>query len=201
MASFNIHLAIAKKSAIKNNINNLKDFFNGSIAPDLVEDTEKSHYSGSRNKNDIIDYLSNKVLLYNLALDNTIENDYKKGEFLHLITDYLFYNVFFEREYLLNTTYEGFVRDLYYSYDLTNKYLETNYELDSKYFESAINTSVNHTLKMKNMEKDFEATNILGLEKLDNFIDYVSEIDIDQYRTLILEHGSNIIIPRELNCP
>jgi hypothetical protein len=57
MASFNIHLAIAKRYAKKNGVENLKAFYSGTIDPDLVEDKNVSHYTGTRNKDDLLTYL------------------------------------------------------------------------------------------------------------------------------------------------
>lgn len=96
MASFDIHLAIGKSYILKNrNIINEEEFYKGIIAPDLVINKEKSHYSGKQNKEDLLDYLANKVQLFLYLKNNNINTDYDKGIFLHLITDYLFFNDFF----------------------------------------------------------------------------------------------------------
>lgn len=46
MASLNVHLAIGKLYLEKNkNISNEEEYYKGIIAPDLVEDKNKSHYT------------------------------------------------------------------------------------------------------------------------------------------------------------
>ena len=97
MASFNIHLAVGKRYIEKNsNINNIEEFYKGIIDPDLAINKKVSHYSGKQNKSNILEYLANKVLLNEFLSKETIDTDYQKGIFIHLITDYLFFNNFFE---------------------------------------------------------------------------------------------------------
>ena len=130
MASFNIHLAVGKRYAEKSNlIENLEDFYRGLVAPDLVDDKKFSHFSGILDKSNLIDYLSNKVLLNEYLLAKEVNSCYEKGVFLHLVTDYLFFNDFFDKWYLENISYENFCKDLYFSYNLSNNYLEKKYKL------------------------------------------------------------------------
>ena len=94
MASFNIHLAIAIKYLEKNKIKDIVSFFKGNIDPDLVRDKEESHYSIRADKDNLVKYLSTKIGLINFIKSNNIDKDYNKGIFLHLITDYVFFNYF-----------------------------------------------------------------------------------------------------------
>ena len=185
MASFNIHLSVTKRYMDKNNIDDKDEFIRGSIAPDLAKDDNKSHYSGYRDKTDIISALKNKVLLDKYLEENSIESSYDKGIFLHLITDNLFFTDFFDEEYLLKTGYKNFCKDLYYSYDISNQYLEEKYEIYyGKYREQ-----IENNIKKDNTEKEMEyinRTNILPYEKLDNFIEIVSNINLEEYKTKVL---------------
>lgn len=193
MASFNIHLAVAKRYSEKQNkIKDIEEFYRGIIEPDLVENKEKSHYSGSRNKQDILEYLENKILLYDFLKSENMDTDYKKGVFLHLITDYLFFNNFFDKEYLKSTPYEEFCKDLYYSYRKTDSYLEEKYKLEYQNFIEKINDNIRRGREEKKAF-DVDRENILLFSKLDNFIEYVSNIDLEKYKDKIIKNEKNIL--------
>ncbi len=193
MASFNIHLAVGKRYIEKNKqIKNKKEFYKGIIAPDLVEDKKISHYTGEQNKKDVLDYLSKKVQLNKYVKSENFDSDYQKGVFLHLITDYLFFNNFFEMNYLKNISYEDFCKDLYYSYDITNEYLESKYKIDCTDFSEQINKNIEKDKKEKNTSDEIR-TNILEFYKIDDFIEYVSSIDLENYKNKIIENNSNVL--------
>ena len=61
--------------------------------------------------------------------ENKSLDDFKIGWFLHLVTDYLFFEECFTEEYLLNTSYNDFCRDLYFAYDHLNLYLTQKYHI------------------------------------------------------------------------
>ena len=140
MASFGIHLAIGKRYCEKVGITDgVKDIYRGIIAPDLVENKVASHYGGAQIRGDLANNLPNKVLLTNFLTNEDIDTDYQKGVFLHLITDYLFFNDFFDKEFIACVSCLKFCEDLYYSYDLLDKYLIEKYSLDYSDFGDALN--------------------------------------------------------------
>lgn len=182
MASFNIHLAVGKRYLEKTNIiKNEKDFYKGIIEPDLVSDKKTTHYTGTNDKSDLLKYLSLKVQLKEYLKNESTDSDYQKGVFLHLITDYLFFNTFFDNEYLSNISYYDFCKDLYYSYDITNKYLEEKYKIDCTEFLNQINNNIEKDKKEKNTINCL-GTNILPVDSLDDFIEYVSSINLEEYK-------------------
>ena len=61
MPSFNIHLAIANRYIQKHKIENQKEFLEGSIAPDFVENKRLSHYTIESPRNVASEHLKNKV--------------------------------------------------------------------------------------------------------------------------------------------
>jgi hypothetical protein len=194
LASFSIHLAIAKRYSEKNDIKNLNLFYKGTVDPDLVEDKKQSHYTGTREKENILIYWQQKVNLQQFLLKKDIESDYQKGIFLHLITDYLFFNDFFDKNYIKKTSYNSFIQDLYYSYDKSNKYLSEKYKLDIREFEEQLNNNI----KRDKFEKQIyinenNLTNLFEQEVLDNFIERVSNINLENYREKILSHGGNVL--------
>lgn len=84
MAGYIIHLAVGKVYSRNNTIEDEKSFEKGIMAPDMAEDKSKSHYGPYSSQPDLNLYLQT----------NPISTSYQEGYFLHLVTDYLFYNKF-----------------------------------------------------------------------------------------------------------
>lgn len=182
MPSIDIHLAIARQYLTKHkDIKNTEDFIEGNVAPDLVEDKFKSHYSGKvENKNDLMEDVRKKVRMQEFFKYNNIITDYEKGVFFHLVVDYLFFNNFFEREYLIKNTDENFRKDLYYSYNRTNEYLKTKY--DTSYGQ--LKEKIEKYIGISKSEADYNGENrkdIIPYDKLDKFISKVSDRDIQYF--------------------
>ena len=87
MASFSMHLAVAKLYLKTHPEEDVDEFVKGSIEPDLVPYNEKgrTHYGLHAAWSNPAKYLQEN--------GRSIENSRKRGYFLHLITDYLFYHV------------------------------------------------------------------------------------------------------------
>lgn len=187
MPGFNIHLAIGKRYIEKQKnkkdvIKNENSFYNGLVAPDLVNDKKISHYTTETNKNNLEKYLLGKVRLDLYLKDNKVETDFEKGVFLHLLTDYLFFNKFFEKEFIKNIDYQDFVRDLYYSYEMTNEYLNKKYNIDFSIFGDRLEKNIRKNKKEKKLEdSDLKEKKIIFSEKdLDEFIEKISSINIKE---------------------
>lgn len=187
MPGFNIHLAIGKRYIEKQKnkkdvIKNENSFYNGLVAPDLVTDKKISHYTTETNKNNLEKYLLGKVRLDLYLKDNKVETDFEKGVFLHLLTDYLFFNEFFEKEFIKNIDYQDFVRDLYYSYEMTNEYLNKRYNIDFSIFGDRLEKNIRKNKKEKKLEdSDLKEKKLIFSEKdLDEFIEKISSINIKE---------------------
>lgn len=182
MASFNIHLAVGKRYLDKHKINNVNEFMRGIIEPDLTPNKNQSHYTKERYDNTLLTYLNTKVDLRAFLNKNKINDDYMKGVFLHLITDYLFFTDFFDKEYLNTITYEEFCKDLYFSYDLTDDYLEEKYNINLGNFSDKIHKNIKKLKKEKNVSENIKRQNILEFNKLEGFIEKVSSINLKDYK-------------------
>lgn len=187
MPGFNIHLAIGKRYIEKQKnkkdvIKNENSFYNGLVAPDLVTDKKISHYTTETNKNNLEKYLLGKVRLDLYLKDNKVETDFEKGVFLHLLTDYLFFNKFFEKEFIKNIDYQDFVRDLYYSYEMTNEYLNKKYNIDFSIFGDRLEKNIRKNKKEKKLEdSDLKEKKLIFSERdLDEFIEKISSINIKE---------------------
>lgn len=178
MPGFNIHLAIGKRYLKNNKIKNKREFFKGVVAPDLVGDKSISHFSLPKDYNNLYKSLQNKVNLKEFILNSKVDTDYEKGVFLHILTDYLFYNEFFDKDYLKNTDYKKFKNDYYYSLGLTDPYIKKKYKVKYIVYKKEILKKLN---KFKNYNYREDSINIINSDKIDLFIEYVSNINIDDF--------------------
>lgn len=149
MPGYVIHLVVAKRYKEKHSedINEYNKFIEGVIYPDGVEDKSITHYGQK----------SSKVNLESFLENNEINDDFNKGYFLHLVTDYLFYNRFLDY----------FTKDIYNDYDILNKRLEEKYnvELPQKVKDKVFyKTGETKILKLENVIKFIEDTTDYSLE-------------------------------------
>lgn len=159
MAGYVIHLAVAEAYKDKhiNDIKNYEDFIKGVIFPDSVSDKSLTHYGEK----------SSKVNLKEFLRENEIDNDYNKGYFLHLVTDYIFYNKFLD----------CFSKDIYNDYDILN-------EIIQKKFNVIIPESVNDKVFYKRGD-----TSILAEEKVIKFIEEVSDYKLSYIKEEVLKNN------------
>ena len=159
MAGYIIHLAVGEEyiQKHKSEIKNYNDFMDGIIFPDSVSDKSITHYGAK----------SSKTNLKKFLLENDIDSDYNKGYFLHLITDYIFYNKFLE----------CFSKDIYNDYDILNKDIEEKFH-------------VKVPEKVKNSVFYLEGeTKILKLESIFKFISVVSDYDMSEIKRQVLNNN------------
>lgn len=148
MAGYVIHIAVAQEylNKHKDESENYDEFIKGVIYPDSVKDKSLTHYGRK----------SSKVILRDFLKENEIDNSFKRGYFLHLITDYLFYN-----KYL-----EYFSKDIYDDYDILNKSLIEKY-----------NINLPEEIEQFCFYKSGE-TKVLSFQMATKIIDEISSLDI-----------------------
>lgn len=142
-----IHLAVGKVYEKNNRIEDIIGFEKGIIAPDMAEDKSKSHYgknSSSPNLDRFIEMNGNL-------------NSYEEGYFLHLITDYLFYNKFLNRWNI----------DIYEDYNILNA------RIVQKYGITVIPKEIQTVVKFKN-----GSLTLLNEKEVNKFITTVGNINI-----------------------
>lgn len=183
MACATIHIAIAKKYFEKHPEINYEDLIAGSIYPDAADNNDESHYTEEDRGNDNLSHIRSKVNLYRFLLEHNNLNDFELGWFLHLVTDYLFFEECFTEEYLLNNSYEKFCKDLYYAYEHLNLYLSREYHIIDKDYQAYPSEYY--------PGKEYKDC-ILPKEIIEKFIKRVSIIDLDKYIKKILKHQYNI---------
>ena len=168
MPGYVIHLSVANRY-IEKHPEEIKDhnkFIEGVISPDGVTDKSITHYGPK----------SSKVNLKLFLESNEINDDFNKGYFLHLVTDYLFYNRFLDY----------FSKDIYNDYDILNKTLEEKY-----------NVKIPEEVKNKVFCKTGE-TKILNLESVIEFIEKTSEYKLTYIKQRVMENDINWLQLKDL---
>ena len=161
MAGYVIHLAIAEEYLKKHKDvkEDYDEFIKGVIYPDSVTDKSLTHYG----------IKSSKVILKDFLQDNEINNSYMRGYFLHLITDYLFYNKYFEK----------FSKDIYNDYDILNKRLIEKYNV-------VLPVNIQNNVFYKEGE-----TKILTMELAIKIIDEISDLNLNAVEKEIRENSND----------
>lgn len=161
MAGYVIHLAIAEEYLKKHKDvkEDYEEFIKGVIYPDSVTDKSLTHYG----------IKSSKVILKNFLQDNEINNSYMRGYFLHLITDYLFYNKYLEK----------FSKDIYNDYDILNKRLIEKYNV-------VLPVNIQNNVFYKDGE-----TKILTMELAIKIIDEISDLNLNAVEKEIRENSND----------
>ena len=173
MASAPIHLAIAKKVAERYPHYDERQLLAGTLYPDTIENKNKSHYADlTKRDKDLVSQLAGKVNLYAFLLEHKSLTSFEFGWFLHLVTDYLFFDECFTETYLLTHDFESFRKDLYFAYDCLCNYLITKYNI----------TMDDYTDYLSEFYPGIDYQDcIFAKEIIDNFITRVSSIDYNKY--------------------
>ncbi|MBQ3408487.1 MAG: hypothetical protein IJH12_04710 [Clostridia bacterium] len=164
MPGYIIHLAVGKEYAKNNEIKNIEEFEKGIIAPDLIDkdDKYKSHYGPNSSNPNLNKFIEKKG----------ISTNYNEGYFIHLLTDYLFYNKFLKEWNFA----------IYEDYDKLNAKLIEKYNIN-------VPSEIQKIVKYKNGE-----LTVLNEEELYKFIACVGKISarkiVKQYNN-VQEEVSN----------
>lgn len=184
MACATIHLAIAKKYLDKYDNFNAKDFIAGTLYPDADVDNDATHYTDKRRGSDNVSHVRGKVNLYAFLKEHENLNDFEMGWFIHLVTDYLFFEECFTEKYLSSISYDEFCKELYHAYYVVNQYLEEKFGLTREYYYEAYPDAYYPGIPYEEC--------ILPKEMVDRFIDRVDSINIEAYIEKIKKNGRNI---------
>ena len=143
MASAIIHLAVAKTLEKHFNITNIKDYYLGSIAPDISkqinQSKQTSHFIDIENTN--IPNVNKFINKY----PNFINNSFELGYFIHLYTDKIWFSKYLNKivsgNYIklldgttIKTTEEEILRLIYQDYTNLNIVLLDEYNMDLSLF-------------------------------------------------------------------
>lgn len=143
MASAVIHLAVAKELEKYLNIKNKKNYYLGSIAPDIskqIGKTKKESHFLYNTKDDVPN-----IELYTNKYNNFKKNDFNLGYYIHLYTDKIWFDEFLEKltysnsiklldGTIISTTEEEIAKLIYQDYTNLNIQLIDEYLLDLSLF-------------------------------------------------------------------
>lgn len=150
MPGYVIHLAVAEEYLRKheNKPEEYDEFIEGVIFPDSVKDKSETHYGAKSSVSNLYEFLK----------ENKIDNSFKRGYFLHLLTDYLFYNRYVDR----------MSKDMYNDYDILNGMLIEKYKV-------VLPEKVKDSVFFKEGELV-----ILSMEIITKLVSDISEMDLDE---------------------
>ena len=133
---------------------NYNEFIEGVIFPDSAKDKSKTHFgNGSSNSN-----------LPKFLEKHTLDSSFDRGYFIHLLTDYLFYNKYIDT----------FSKDIYNDYDILNKKIIDKYHI-----------VLPDKIKNQVFFKDNGTLKILSMDLVDSLISEIANLDIDFIATEI----------------
>ena len=174
MASLILHEIIGELYCEKNNIPDKEDFLSGNIAPDILPtDKEANHYTSKKSFTTYLDAIKGRVNLSNFCRVDNINTSYKKGYFLHLVTDYIFY----ERLIINNEKFADFINSPYphSSQKMYKDYERVAYFVCNNY--PNIDISKLPSFATPILE---EPMTLFTNEEISNLIEICSNIDIDK---------------------
>lgn len=149
MASAVIHLAVAKELEKYFNIKNKKDYYLGTIAPDIAKQIGKEKTEGHFLYNTKTDVPN--IKMFTDKYPNFKTNDFNLGYYIHLYTDKIWFDEFLEKlEYrnsirlldgtIIQTTPEVIRHLTYNDYTNLNIDLIDQYQLDLSLFYEEFQT-------------------------------------------------------------
>ena len=183
MASSTIHLAVAKTYLKQHPNLNQEKVLAGTLYTDSIKDKERLHYSEKDRGPNLVTLLKTKVNLYRFLLDHEHRTDFEEGWFLHLVTDYLFFEECFTKEYLSSHRFPEFHKDLYDAYDCLSQYITEKYHLTKEDYQAYPNLYFpTHPYQPCLFTK----------EQIDAFIARVASISLEDYSKKVKKYQRNV---------
>ena len=184
MANLHIHLAVAKRYLEKQGgIENIKDFYDGNIIPDLAEDKEATHYGVRSEKQNILKRNFEKVNPEKFLEVNALDNDLNRGRFLHLVTDWEYYNNLLPKDRLQKMSFIEYGKSQVITRVLFTEQLIKKYDVspsmvsfEKKLKEQMAKTKKEDSERFRSEKLDGEP--FYTAQELDEFIERVSSIDL-----------------------
>ncbi|MBQ3321195.1 zinc dependent phospholipase C family protein [Candidatus Saccharibacteria bacterium] len=169
MPGITIHLASANQYLKKHLEENREEFIRGTIAPDIAKDYNASHYSKPCNRDSLEEYLKAKVDIYEAFLDLDLSKAFNRGQILHLIMDFEFYNNYFDEDEIRDLSLEEFRSIMYHDYASLNRHVKEKY-------------GVEFPEEVKDFDiDDGESSIMLEPTEVDEFIERIGDIEIGEH--------------------
>lgn len=156
-----------------------EQFIQGVVAPDVLGemgDKVATHYGGYEKPNETIkDKFNRKTYLLKFLQNNTLNSDYNRGYFLHLVGDYYFFN-----ELLYRPEFEEIYNKyaIYDDYAIVQKTIKEKY--GGQYTPETQKWDIYQTGQLTYLEYD----------SLFHFIEFCGAIDLDALASLVLNNST-----------
>ena len=168
MPGYVIHLSVAEEYLKKNNkAEDYEEFIEGVIYPDSIKDKWITHFGEKSSKSNLCKFLQEK----------DVKTSFNRGYFLHLLTDYLFYNRYIDT----------MTSDMYNDYDVLNDRLVEKY-----------NVKVPEKVKNQIFSNPNGVLKILTEKLVYEMVEEISNMDIDTVAKDVLTNPEKWTKYREL---
>jgi len=185
VANFLTHLAVAKRYIeINGEVDNIQDFYDGSVLPDLTDDKEKTHYGTRTEMTSLLKRNIEKVNPEKFLQHNKLDNDINRGKYLHMRVDWEYYNNFISPDHQAKTNFETFFKDVVYTDNLCADYIMKKYGVYFGLTSAAIEKEITELKKQwKNGDisrwgKNFVGEMLYSKKELDAFIEKMARVKL-----------------------
>lgn len=182
MACLAMHLAIAKKYLETNPKEDYEEITKGSYLPDIAEDKIISHYGKRIKINTIKDMLDSKVDIIKCIKATNLDESLSRGKFLHLLTDFLFYNFVYSKG-INNISPSEIGKMMYQDYDFVTGYIIKNYKIE-------IPKEVSHLVTNK---EGLSSEIFFTIKEIDKFIEILSNYNLGKCKDLLIEDKNKFL--------
>ena len=181
MACLAMHLAIGKKYLENHLYEDENEFIEGTLAPDLVDDKIKSHFGENKKPTTVKEMMEYKMDIVKAANAINLDSSFSRAEFLHLITDEVFYRFVYSTE-LEKWSPMEVKQAMYDDFDFVTFYILNKYNIE-------LPDNLKHLAINSKGESKFFSENAI-----DKFIEVVASLDLEEARKQILEDLSQFRI-------
>ena len=182
MACSSLHILIAEQYCKEHNIHNTKPYLEGAILPDIQADKVSSHFGKKIRPTSLKEALEAKIDIKECINSLNFNDETQRGIFLHLLTDYIYYNFLYEEKFesiSLPTILASIANDAsVMTKEITKKH---NISLPEKYHQ------------LIQPKEDCGKYLLFKGDKLNNFIKLVSSLQIDDAKKSILKNEKDFL--------
>ena len=133
MACTLMHMAIGKRYCEKHPDEDYKDLLLGSNLPDMTADKNTTHFGNTIRGLTYLEYAKRKIDLDAVVEKIPLNSSLKRGIFLHLISDYVFFNdirLKIDKERIKTTLVRDMAHDSDLDYNYFSELLLSKYDID-----------------------------------------------------------------------
>ncbi len=172
MACLAMHLAVGYKYLQKHTGEDVDQFVEGSVSPDLAEDKIASHFGENKRPTSVKEMLEYKMDIVKIAENYDLSTSKNRAEFLHLICDDIFYRYVYSEE-LEKWPPQEVKQAMYDDYDFVTAYILKKY-----------NFELPENLKHLASEREGKSR-FFSPKEIDTFVKVLSGVDLEMAQSQI----------------